>query len=105
MDMESERGGRGSEEGPRSALNRKVMVGFADERIKQAFIELKKGKGAEPQLYGSLDKAFDVLKKDPFCGIKIPHKLWPDEYVRKYGIDNLWKYNLPDGWRLIYSKS
>lgn len=27
----------------------------------------------------------------------------PKSYIDKYNIDNLWKYDLPKGWRLIYS--
>ena len=84
-------------------MNRETVVGFADERIKNAFLALKHGKGAEPHLYEFLNRAFDDLKQDPFCSMKIPKKLWPKEYIRKYGIDNLWKYDLPDGWRLIYT--
>ncbi|NYZ77169.1 hypothetical protein H0O02_02535 [Candidatus Micrarchaeota archaeon] len=80
-----------------------ILVGFADEKLKIAFEELKRGKGAEPHLYEFLDRAFDDLKKDPFCGIKIPKKFWPKDYIVKYEIDNLWKYDLPDGWRLIYT--
>jgi len=68
MDMESERGGRGAEKGPSDTVGRKVVVGFCDEEIKQAFLALKEGKGAEPRLYEFLDRAFDDLKKDPFCG-------------------------------------
>ena len=26
-----------------------------------------------------------------------------EEYVQKYGINNLWKYDLPRGWRLLYT--
>lgn len=33
----------------------------------------------------------------------ISEKLWPNEYIKKYKITNLWKYDLPDGWRLIYT--
>jgi Txe/YoeB family toxin of Txe-Axe toxin-antitoxin module len=84
-------------------MNKDIVVGFADEKIKHAFMELKQGKGAEPHLYEFLDRAFGDLKKDPFSGIKIPKMLWPKEYVRKYDIDNLWKYDLPNGWRLIYT--
>jgi len=50
-----------------------------------------------------LNRAFDDLVDDPFCGIQIPKKVMPRVYIRKYGIDNLWKYNLPNAWRLIYS--
>lgn len=56
-------------------------------------------------LYKFLDRATDDLKKDPECGIKIPKRLIPKVYIQKYGIDNLWKYNLPNAWRLIYSIS
>lgn len=82
---------------------KETIVGFADEKIKQAYLSLKKGKGAEPHLIEYLDRAFDDLKADPFCGIKIPKDLWPKEYIKKYEINNLWKYDLPDGWRLIYT--
>jgi len=33
-----------------------------------------------------------------FVEFKFPKKLIPKEYVK-----NLWKYNLPCAWRLIYS--
>ncbi|MFA5412658.1 MAG: hypothetical protein WC350_04915 [Candidatus Micrarchaeia archaeon] len=84
-------------------MHRKIEVGFADQGISDAFDALKHGKGAEQELYESLNKAFDELKMDPLCGIKVPRKLWPKEYVKKYGIDNLWKYNLPRGWRMTYT--
>ncbi|MDI6708812.1 MAG: hypothetical protein QME47_07005, partial [Candidatus Thermoplasmatota archaeon] len=29
--------------------------------------------------------------------------LIPKEYIEKYSIDNLWKYNMPKAWRLLYS--
>jgi len=43
------------------------------------------------------------LKNDPCCGIKIPKKLWPKIYIEKYNVTNLWRYNLPAAWRLIYT--
>ena len=44
-----------------------------------------------------------IYKKMLFSGIQIPKRLFPKEYVRKYGINNLWKYDLPRGWRLMYT--
>ena len=35
--------------------------------------------------------------------LQTPKKLWPKDYVKKYNIDNLWKYDLPNAWRLIYT--
>ena len=43
------------------------------------------------------------LRRDPFCGARIPKTLWPIEYVKRYRINNLWKYNLPNAWRLVYT--
>ncbi|MFP3949671.1 MAG: type II toxin-antitoxin system RelE/ParE family toxin [Candidatus Micrarchaeia archaeon] len=83
--------------------NRKITIVFADQKLKKAFHDLKKGKGAEPQLYEFINRAFDDLEKNPNIGMKIPRKLWPKDYIKKYEIDNLWKYDLPSGWRLIYT--
>lgn len=73
-------------------------VAFIDEKLKTAYTEIK-----DKKLLKYLQRAIDDLKENPFAGIKIPKKLWPKEYVRKYKITNLWKYNLPDGWRITYT--
>ncbi len=83
--------------------SRLKYVVFADSRLKVAFDKLKKGRGEEKELYELINRAFDDLKEDPFVGTKIQTSLWPKEYVKKYEINNLWKYNLPNGWRLIYT--
>ncbi len=54
-------------------------------------------------MYKFIDRAIDDLKQNPTCGIKIPKKMWPKVYVQKYRITNLWKYDLPNAWRLIYT--
>jgi hypothetical protein len=79
---------------------RPVKVVFADHRLKDAYDKVKK---ADPILFKFLDRATDEIKQNPKCGIDIPKRLIPKVYVQKYGINNLWKYNLPNGWRLIYS--
>lgn len=78
-------------------------ISFADKALEKAFEDLQKGKFEEQRLAGFLKRAMDDLKKDPFCGIRIPSDLWPKEYVQKYHINNLRKYDLPDGWRLLYT--
>ncbi len=80
----------------------KSQIVFADEKLKKEFEELKEIK--EIKLYEQLSKAFRNLEGNSFCGIQIPKELIPKEYHKKYGeITNLWKYNLPDAWRLIYT--
>lgn len=79
-----------------------TRIVFADEKVKQAFEKLKKST-AEKRLYETLLRAIDDIKKTPSGFIHIKQKLIPKEYIVKYSIDNLWKYDLPNGWRLLYS--
>ena len=51
----------------------------------------------------ALRKAIADLKENIFCGEHIKKKLIPKEYIKKYEIDNLWWYPLPNAWRLLYS--
>lgn len=51
----------------------------------------------------AIQRAVLDLRENAFCAIQIPKHLFPKEYVVKYGVKNLWKYDLPRGWRLIYT--
>ncbi|HLD58047.1 MAG TPA: hypothetical protein VI977_00185 [archaeon] len=85
-------------------MNQRIReVAFASEKLAEAFRELKSGKFEEKQLFDFIQRAIEDLKQNPQCGIRIPNKLIPKEYIQKYGINNLWKYNLPNAWRLLYS--
>lgn len=46
--------------------------------------------------------SFSLLKSDCTIGDKIKHSLWPQIYIQKYQITNLWRYPLNSGWRLLY---
>jgi Txe/YoeB family toxin of Txe-Axe toxin-antitoxin module len=81
----------------------KCRVVFADNEVKELFEKLRVSKTEEQKLYALLNQAFDDISENAFCGIQIPKKLIPKRYIKKYGIDNLWKYNLPGAWRLLYS--
>lgn len=81
----------------------KSKVVFADAKLKKAFETLKDSKTEDKEVYKQLRRAFEDLQENAFCGIQIPKKQIPKDYIRKYQIDNLWKYNLPNAWRLIYS--
>jgi Txe/YoeB family toxin of Txe-Axe toxin-antitoxin module len=76
------------------------IVGFIDQKARE---EYEKAREENPQLFKFLERATDDLKENPFCGIKIPRKLWPEYYIKKYSIDNLWKYDMPNAYRLIYT--
>ncbi len=81
----------------------KSKIKYAEEKIKKSLEKLKDSKTEDRKLYEWINRALDDLEENCFYGIQIPKKLIPRVYVEKYGIDNLWKYDLPRGWRLIYS--
>ena len=77
-------------------------VAFIDKNLEKNFNDLKKKQIAENNLVKFLERAIEDLKQNPFAGIQIRKKLISKEYKQK-GIQNLWKYNLPNAWRLIYT--
>ena len=78
-------------------------VTFIDKKTENLFGELKSGKYEDKQLFDFINRAIKDLKENPACGIHIPKRLWPKEYLTKFNVNNLWKYDLPSSWRLIYT--
>lgn len=78
-------------------------VRFADKKVQKAFEELVDSYKNERKIYDWLIRAFQDIEENAFCGIQIPKRLIPMTYLNKYKINNLWKYNLPNAWRLLYS--
>ncbi len=78
-------------------------VTFITKNLEAEFEDLKEGKYEDKKLYDFINRAIGDLKQNSVCGIKVPKKLWPKLYVQSYGITNLWKYDLPNGWRMLYT--
>lgn len=72
-------------------------IDFADISIKNSLEEIKE---SDKELHKHLERAFKDIQENAFCGIQIPKKLFPKEYSY---FNNLWKYNLPSAWRLLYT--
>ena len=67
--------------------------------------EKQKGMGNSDnqKLLKSIDEKIERLKYLPDSGIQIPKKHFPKKYLSVYEINNLWKFNLFNYWRLIYT--
>ena len=72
---------------------------FVDETLEKSFNSIDKN---DP-LKKALIKAIQTLKEDAFAGRNVKKKLIPRELIQKYKINNLWIYNLPSAWRMLYS--
>ena len=84
-------------------MNKAVSVAFISSKLKNEFESLKSGKFESKKLYEFIQRAIRDLSQNANYGVKIPRKLWPSIYIKTYHITNLWKYDLPNGWRLIYT--
>ena len=82
---------------------REVLVAFISEKLKSDYVSLKEKKYEDKRLYESISNAIEDLRENPLSGTKIQKKLWPKSYVQNYEITNLWKIDLIDAWRLIYT--
>ena len=74
-------------------------VKFISEKLQNNFNSLSD----DDPIKKSIKRAIKDLQDNAFFGIQFPKKLIPKAYIQKYEITNLWKYDLPDGWRLVYS--
>lgn len=50
-----------------------------------------------------INVGLDVLKLNMFAGKRVERKKQPSYYVQKYGVNNLYKFNLDSSTRLIYT--
>ena len=55
------------------------------------------------QLLRAIEREKGNLKLDPERGVHIPKKLIPKIYIDYYGINNLWKIDLPLFYRMLYT--
>ena len=47
----------------------KSTLYFADDQVRDAFFLLQSGKTEEKEIFNQLNTAFDMIAKDPFCGL------------------------------------
>jgi mRNA-degrading endonuclease RelE of RelBE toxin-antitoxin system len=81
----------------------KSKVVFQNKKIFSAYKKLEKGDNLNKKLYKWISRAVDDLKKDAFSGILISEKQVPKSYKKIFKDKRMWKYNLPNAYRLIYT--
>jgi len=84
-------------------IDKQKFVTFVNPKTEESFESLKEGVFENKKLHKFISKAIDSLKENPTCGVRIANRLIPEDYIQKFKIDNLWKYNLPSAWRLLYT--
>jgi len=57
----------------------------------------------EKTILSSITKKIDLVKSDPHYGDPIAKNLIPKQYIKKYEISNLFRIELPNYWRMLYT--
>lgn len=67
--------------------------------------QIKDGKDntGEMQLLRSIKQKVDFIKANPFYGDNISKALIPKEYIIRYNAKNLWRVELTNFWRMLYT--
>ena len=86
-----------------------ILLDEADSEYKRlnALVgqQLKEGKDntQEIQLLRSIKQKVEFIKANPFYGDNIPKALIPKEYIIRYDAKNLWRVELTNYWRMLYT--
>lgn len=83
-------------------MDTKIIIEGAPEFMKFYYSMNRKTSSSQ---YKEINDVLELLKNHPDLGNRIKHNLWPRKYIRKYGIHNLFRVKLNDGWRLMYTIS
>ncbi|MBI2628866.1 hypothetical protein HYW74_02190 [Candidatus Pacearchaeota archaeon] len=86
-----------------------VLLGDADESFKRlneiVGRQISSGKESsdEIQLLRSIKQKIEFIINNPFYGDPIAKNLIPEEYKNKYGAINLFRVELSQFWRMLYT--
>lgn len=74
-------------------------VEFFDKDMEYAYLTLRE---SDPQLFSRITRAIEDLRSDRRAGRPAPKWFIPPRY-RNASVNNIWRYDLPNGWRLLYT--
>ena len=94
-------------------FNNREIKGVLSKEADEIFLELKQVVGREKirgiessfhqTLLRSIERTIDLLKQNPFAGNQIPRRQCPKKYFEKYDAENVWRIELANRWRMIYT--
>jgi hypothetical protein len=87
----------------KKAIRVKHSPEFEDQLKQLRDIITEKDSKFHRQLLKAIEREEGNLRVDMHSGIQVQKGRIPRVYIEKYGVNNLWKINLPDYWRMIYT--
>lgn len=81
----------------------KIKLSKEAEEVFVYLNQESKNSKIEKSILKSVLQKSELIKENFQYGDPISKKLIPEEYVKKYGITNLFRVELPSFWRMLYS--
>lgn len=84
---------------------KKIRVVFSPEaeEVYKDLNEKAPESKTENMILNALHKKIELIKANTHYGDPIAKKLIPEEYKTKYGVTNLFRVELPQFWRMLYT--
>ena len=84
-------------------MNQKIKV-YLKGNAKESYFLLKDlNDSINKTLFKSINHNIDLLFKNPQLGQPIKKKLFPKKLIKQYNVSNLYRLEISDYWRLIYT--
>ena len=81
----------------------KVILSEEAEEAYKYLNEHAEGSKNDRSILNSITKKVELIKANPHYGAPISKKLIPGDYVDKYGVTNLFRVELSNYWRMLYT--
>ena len=81
---------------------RVILSPEAEQVYKHLNEEAPKSK-TDQTILKAINKKVELIKANPHYGNPIAKKLIPQEYKDKYNVSNLFRVELPNFWRMLYT--
>jgi hypothetical protein len=81
----------------------RVVLSPEAEKVYYYLSERAKGSKIERSIVNAVKKKSELIKANFQYGDPLPKKLIPKEYIARYGPINLFRVELSDYWRMVYT--
>ena len=81
----------------------KVIFSPEAEEVYRYINEESKNAKMERMLLKAVNQKIELIKANPHYGNPVAKDLIPKEYILKYGAINLFRIELPNFWRMLYT--
>jgi len=83
--------------------NVRVIFSPEAEEVYNYLNEKSSGSKTEKMILNAVHKKVELIKMNIHYGNPVAKNLIPEEYKIKYGITNLFRVELPNFWRMLYT--